>query len=115
MSLGVRQRMSWWRKPTGTSRRSTPTWRGRYPATTCWRWPKKSDHAKLSPSACQADGSARARSSSRQCRQRQGGLMHMVDGSEHEGRPGSFYASPEEAARAAPEKLLYLACLHEGT
>src|SRR5881396_4351139 len=41
--------------------------------------------------------------------------MHMVDGSEHDGRPGSFYASPEEAARAAPEKLLYLACLHEGT
>ena len=42
--------------------------------------------------------------------------MHMSDGREQHDRPGSFYASPEEAARAAPaEKLLYLACLHVGT
>jgi methanethiol oxidase len=40
----------------------------------------------------------------------------MTDGREHDDRPGSFYISPEEAARAAPpEKLLYLACLHVGT
>ena len=42
--------------------------------------------------------------------------MHMTDGREHNDRPGSFYTSPEEAARAAPpEELLYLACLHRGT
>ena len=30
-------------------------------------------------------------------------------------RPASFYASPAEAQAAPPEKLLYLACLHQGT
>ena len=41
--------------------------------------------------------------------------MHMGDPPEHDDRPDSFYASPEEATRTAPEKLLYLACLHVGT
>ena len=41
--------------------------------------------------------------------------MHMGDPREHHDRPDSFYASPEEATRTAPEKLLYLACLHVGT
>jgi methanethiol oxidase len=42
--------------------------------------------------------------------------MHMTDGHEHNDRPGSFYTSPEEAAREAPpEEFLYLACLHGGT
>ena len=42
--------------------------------------------------------------------------MHMTHGHDHNHRPGSFYASPEEAATAAPaEELLYLACLHVGT
>jgi selenium-binding protein 1 len=40
----------------------------------------------------------------------------MTDGHEHNDRPGSFYTSPEEAAREAPpEEFLYLACLHGGT
>src|SRR3954447_9986205 len=30
-------------------------------------------------------------------------------------RPASFYASPEEAAKATPEQLLYVTCLHRGT
>ncbi len=30
-------------------------------------------------------------------------------------RPASFYDSPMEAAKAPPEKLLYLTCLHRGT
>jgi selenium-binding protein 1 len=30
-------------------------------------------------------------------------------------RPRSFHASPAEALGAPPERLLYLACLHEGT
>jgi methanethiol oxidase len=30
-------------------------------------------------------------------------------------RPASFHGSPEEARRAEPEELLYVACLHEGT
>ena len=34
---------------------------------------------------------------------------------QHHHRPASFHASPEEAANAAPETLLYLACLHRGT
>jgi methanethiol oxidase len=34
---------------------------------------------------------------------------------EHQHRPASFYASPEEARAAPPERLLYLACLHRGT
>src|SRR5215211_1442436 len=63
MSLGGGRRMNWWRKPTATSRRSTRTWRARYPATICWRWPRRSD-TKVSPSLCQGDGSGRARSSS---------------------------------------------------
>ena len=29
--------------------------------------------------------------------------------------PASFYASPQAALKAPPEKFLYLACLHEGT
>jgi len=42
--------------------------------------------------------------------------MHMTHGHDHDHRPGSFYASPEEAAGAAPaEEFLYLACLHVGT
>jgi methanethiol oxidase len=42
--------------------------------------------------------------------------MQMTDGRGHNDRPGSFYTSPEEAARAAPsEELLYVACLHVGT
>ena len=28
---------------------------------------------------------------------------------------GSFYASPQEAAKAPPEEFLYVACLHQGT
>jgi methanethiol oxidase len=39
----------------------------------------------------------------------------MGDCREHHDRPGSFYASPEYAEKAAPEKLLYLACIHVGT
>ena len=39
----------------------------------------------------------------------------MVDRSEHQNRPGSFYASPAEAGEAPPEELLYVACLHRGT
>jgi methanethiol oxidase len=30
-------------------------------------------------------------------------------------QPQSFHASPTEATKAPPERLLYLACLHEGT
>jgi selenium-binding protein 1 len=30
-------------------------------------------------------------------------------------RPASFHATPQEAAQAPPEELLYVACLHEGT
>ena len=41
--------------------------------------------------------------------------MQMGDPHNHHNRSDSFYASPEDAARAAPEKLLYLACLHQGT
>jgi len=33
----------------------------------------------------------------------------------HAGSTGSLYASPQEALKAPPEELLYLACLHEGT
>jgi methanethiol oxidase len=38
----------------------------------------------------------------------------MSGGNGH-GRTGSLHASPEEALKAPPEDLLYLACLHEGT
>src|SRR6266511_4178205 len=71
--------------------------------------------AKHAPRACQDDGSARARSSPRQSRQTPRRAT-MAQRSEHQHRPASFYASPEEAAMAAPpEMLLYLACLHRGT
>jgi selenium-binding protein 1 len=36
-------------------------------------------------------------------------------GHEHGSRPASFHASPQEALRAPPEEILYVACLHEGT
>jgi methanethiol oxidase len=39
----------------------------------------------------------------------------MVDPTPHQPPPASFYASPQEAAQAPPEELLYVACLHEGT
>jgi methanethiol oxidase len=39
----------------------------------------------------------------------------MVDPTPHQHSPASFYASPEEATQAAPEELLYVACLHGGT
>ncbi|MFL5905945.1 MAG: selenium-binding protein SBP56-related protein, partial [Solirubrobacteraceae bacterium] len=39
----------------------------------------------------------------------------MVDPTPHQPPPASFYASPEEATQAAPEELLYVACLHGGT
>ena len=38
----------------------------------------------------------------------------MSEASQHTS-PASFHASPEEALKAPPEDLLYLACLHEGT
>src|SRR3954468_22402079 len=38
----------------------------------------------------------------------------MSDPDQHN-RPASFHASPDEAVHAAPEELLYVACLHEGT
>ena len=39
----------------------------------------------------------------------------MVDPTPHQHSPASFYALPEEATQAAPEELLYVACLHGGT
>ena len=38
----------------------------------------------------------------------------MSEDNQHSSR-ASFYASPQEAMKAPPEKFLYLACLHEGT
>src|SRR3954468_23938808 len=38
----------------------------------------------------------------------------MKDANQHS-RPVSLYASPEEALKAPPEEILYLACLHRGT
>jgi selenium-binding protein 1 len=35
--------------------------------------------------------------------------------SNQESNPVSFYASPQAASKAPPEKFLYVACLHEGT
>jgi selenium-binding protein 1 len=34
---------------------------------------------------------------------------------QHDDRPASFFASPEEALQAPHEEFLYVACLHEGT